>query len=95
MQKQKEVSFKVADAERAIIEKILDRCKALGLHRMRIDIEMDLEATHSNGCPLDFEKLLAFDDFNFLHDIGGIAVHLDRSTGVLGDFFLPRSAKKQ
>jgi hypothetical protein len=56
---------------------------------------MDLEATHANGCPLDFAKLLACDDFDFLHDIGGIAMHLDRSTGVLKDCFLPRLAKKQ
>ena len=58
-----------------------------------MDTRMDITATHLNGCPLDLEKLLTFDDFNFAHDIFGIAKHIDRTTGELTHFFLPRCAK--
>lgn len=58
-----------------------------------ISIVMDLDACNSNGCPLDFDKLEAFDAANFGHDIGGINRYLDRETGTLGGHFLPRCAK--
>lgn len=54
------------------------------------DIEMDLDAVNSNGYELDFEKLSKFDDGNFAHDIFGIRRHIDRETGGLKDFFIPR-----
>lgn len=54
---------------------------------------MDLEATNCNGCPLNFQKLLDFPDFDFNHDIAGIRRHIDRSTGRLGDCFSPRCSK--
>lgn len=57
-----------------------------------LDLRMDLEATHSNGCPLDFQKLLDAPEFDFVHDIGGIKRHLDRKTGALRDCFVPRCA---
>ena len=61
--------------------------------REPVNIMLDLEVCHSNGTPLDFDKLLAFDDCNFLHDINGIARHIDRNTGELKDCFLPRCGK--
>lgn len=54
---------------------------------------MDLSATHLNGCPLDLQKLLDANDFNFIHDIGGINNNLDRGTGELLNHFLPRCSK--
>ena len=60
-----------------------------------LDLVMDLEAVHSNGCPLDFQKLLDFPDFDFEHDIYGIQRHIDRTTGKLTDFFVPRCAKPE
>lgn len=56
-------------------------------------LEMDLTATNANGCPLNFDALLTFDDFNFSHDIEGIMKHLDRRTGELQNYFLPRCAR--
>jgi len=58
-----------------------------------IDMMMDITAVHLNDCRLDLPKLLAADDFNFYHDIFGIAQYIDRTTGKLKDCFLPRSAK--
>lgn len=58
----------------------------------RINLVMDLLAADGvNGNrPLDWGRLIAADDFNFMHDIGGICRHMDRETGVLGDHFTPR-----
>lgn len=60
----------------------------------RMMVEMDLSATHANGNPLDFDKLLAFDDFSFMHDITGIYRNLNRDTGELENFFSPRCSAR-
>lgn len=60
----------------------------------RMSFIMDLSA--ADGCngnlPIDWDRLIEADDFNFMHDIGGIHHHLDRSTGKLEGGFLPRFA---
>jgi hypothetical protein len=56
---------------------------------------MDLSATHANGCPLDFERLLAFPEFDYMHDIVGIHNHIHRGTGKLLHCFVPRCAKPE
>lgn len=58
----------------------------------KMDLSMDLTACHANGCPLDLDRLLAADKFNFIHDVVGIARHIDRSTGRLQNCFTPRFA---
>lgn len=58
-------------------------------------IAMDLAAVNANGCPLDFQKLLDFPDFDFAHDLYGIRKHLDRVTGGLVGCFVPRCARLQ
>lgn len=84
-----------ADLEELVkIDKICSRAMTRQLKRKRIDLSMDLDATHSNGCPLDFDKLLKAKDFDFYHDIYGIIKNLDRSTGELQNCFLPRCSRK-
>lgn len=63
----------------------------------RINLIMDLQAADGvNGNPpLDWDRLLAADDFNFMHDIGGICRHMDRETGALTDHFMPRFTLKE
>lgn len=56
----------------------------------KMSLQMDLHAARA-ASPLDLEKLLDFDDFNFLHDIYGIMRHIDRDTGEMTQCFLPRS----
>lgn len=58
-----------------------------------ISVEMDVTATHCNGCKLDLIKFLSFDDFNLMHDVIGIMNHIDRTTGKLTKCFLPRCSK--
>jgi len=57
-----------------------------------LECRMDLDAVHSNGCPLDFDKLAGFDEVSLLHDLHGIRANLNRTTGVLENFFCPRCA---
>ena len=57
-----------------------------------VGVMMDLCAA-SLTTPIDFEKLLKSDIHDFIHDILGIANHLDRDTGELRNCFLPRSAR--
>ena len=51
-----------------------------------------ITATHANGCRLDLQRFLDADDIDFAHDLIGIFRHLDRTTGMLRNFFCPRSA---
>jgi len=51
----------------------------------RISTFMDLE--YSN---VDVRKLLSFDDFNFIHDIAGIARNFNRKTKRFDNCFTPR-----
>lgn len=80
-----------------IVAKIADRAgsKIVKASGGRISFMMDLLAADgANGNPpIDFERLLAADEFNFLHDVCGIARHLDRETGKLQNFFIPRFAR--
>lgn len=57
----------------------------------KIDLVMDLEYANED-IPLDFEKLLGFDDGNFAHDIIGIYKNFNRETLRMDNFFLPRCA---
>lgn len=85
--------------DQAVIQKIAERAhkmiSAMGpTRRDTLDYNMDITATHLNGCKLRLLDLLTTDDFNFMHDITGIGRHLDRETGKLKDHFLPRFSAK-
>jgi len=61
--------------------------------RSKLDIMMDVEATHNNGCPLKLQGLLNAKDCDFTHDLIGIQQNINRKTGKLENCFLPRYAK--
>lgn len=75
-----------------IIEQCADRAHERFNFRKESVVE-DLTKCIEGGCDLDLERLLVADDFNFFHDISGIAIHLDPVTGKLDDMFLPRFTK--
>ena len=86
------VKFNITEKERKLIEQIVDRAKKM-LNKKNFDdvsAQMDIAATHCNGCRLDLERFLASDDFNFAHDFVGIYNHINRRTGKLERCFLPR-----
>jgi hypothetical protein len=93
------VSFDATKEEYATIGLIAERAHELaasaGFDYPTMDAEMDVTATHANGCPLDLGRLLAFDDANFGHDVFGIRRFIDRSTGELTHCFLPRCSKPE
>lgn len=93
------VSFTVTSAEQDTISKIARRAvqdyAGLGVTIDQMSLVMDLTAVHANGCPIDLDGLLAAPPFDFGHDISGIMRHLDRTTGALGDCFIPRTAARQ
>ena len=95
-----DINFSLKREEVAIMRRLAERARALDvqLHaepRNVMEWEMDLVACHANGCPLDLIKLEGFDEANFLHDVFGIARHLNRQSGHLGGCFCPRSALPQ
>lgn len=91
----KEVSFACSWKDEQTITKIVKRARSLNKKVDGLSLRMDLTAAHANGCPMDFDRLLEADDFNFLHDIYGISRHINRETGELMNCFLPRFAKKE
>ncbi len=66
--------------------------RGVGIGLDEFSLQMDIIATHINGCKLKLKELLAADTGNFLHDVCGIIRHLDRTTGKLIDCFVPRYA---
>lgn len=90
--------FTATRSEMLVISKIAARavCLALdaGVAYKHQDAMMDIEACHSNGCPLKLHELLEADDANFGHDVFGIRRFIDRETGKLTQSFCPRFASR-
>lgn len=86
------IRFDTNDQDAQLISRILDRAITDNViaAENRQHLEMDLRATHCNGTPLDFTALLGAVPFDFVHDLAGINRHLDRTTGELGNCWLPR-----
>jgi hypothetical protein len=103
MEKQKEdtmVEFGATKTEVELILKIAERLRKRLKRPMgrawiatRRDLVMDLDACHSNGCPLDFKQLLEFPALDFAHDVTEIQRHLNRGTGKIDGIFKPRCAR--
>ena len=92
------LNWKVTREEAEAITAIAHRASAMARDAGRVypvlTADMDITATHNNGCPLNLSALLAAAAGDFAHDIFGIQRHIDRNTGKLGDCFLPRYAAK-
>jgi len=85
---------KTTTEESLLINKIAKRAaKELGYNVL--NISMDIEDCHTNGCPLDLAGLLAANALDFAHDVSSIAFHIDRDTGKLSDNFVPRYAVRE
>lgn len=94
------VKFMVSDADITLIglvvTRFLDFLKARGVavtENHARNLHMDLGATHSNGCPMDFAALMAMDLTPFVEDCMGIGKNLDRTTGKLLNGYRPRCAR--
>lgn len=95
-----QIKFDASKFEMEIIIKIAQRAVAMAKkygstdYRMQ-DALMDIEACHCNGNALELDRLLAADDLNFSHDVFGIRRHLNRRTGELENYFVPRCSLPQ
>lgn len=83
-----------AEAVKAIIARAAAMEKAAHRRLDRLSLNMDLSAAHA-AVGLDLARLAAFPDFDFAHDVYGIMRHMDRTTGKLGGYFLPRCTRRQ
>lgn len=89
------VKFNATQKENAIIQQIAERAVRMArTHDLPdydiVDAAMDIMATHCNGNRLRLEELRDSADFNFGHDVFGIRKYLNRTTGKLENFFVPR-----
>ena len=57
-----------------------------------MQIYLDTLCCHLNGCPLSLWQLLMSDGNDFVQDVLGIGIHLDRRTGRLMGGWVPRFA---
>jgi hypothetical protein len=80
--------------ERKLIQTIVLRYTEIVGPERSVDVLsalMDLEACHCNGCPLDLVELASAPrEEDVIHDVAGIARHLNRDTGKLEGHFWPR-----
>jgi hypothetical protein len=96
MSKKIAANFDATKEDAELIRRIVDRFIFLAKmvdSETRLELEMDITAAHRNGCPLDLERMLGFDDFSLAHDVSGIHRYIDRNTGRLTNCFCPRSAR--
>lgn len=97
------VNWEVSKEDFDLITEITDRAveialrvrtiKAKEVGAFKLELRMDLTATHASGCPLRLANLLSAPSGDFAHDVFGIRQHIDRETGQLGECFLPRYAQ--
>lgn len=78
--------------EQQTVNAIVERAIEADIYDDAVGAHMDISATHFH-CPLRLADLLDADQFNFAHDMRGIQRHLNRRTGKLENFFLPRFAQ--
>lgn len=89
----KQINWSATGEEIDLISKIANRAVKNFHIQDKMNLTMDISATHLNGTPLDLQKFLDFDDSNFMHDIYGIMDNINRRTGELDNCFLPRCSK--
>lgn len=74
------------------ISAVVTRAIKMGIYTEgeRKSAHADLRLIHNSGTRLDFEALLKYRDDDFHHDVNGMKLRLDRPTGKLIAFFVPR-----
>lgn len=76
--------------------KALNAYEALGLELPGEFLHHVMDLTAADGvngnAPIDWTELMA-SAATLAHDVGGIIQHINRETGELEDFFVPRSAR--
>lgn len=87
------IDWKVTKEEADIIHLIGVRAVNKFRFNDLLKVEMDITACHNSGNPLRLQELLDADDYEFKHDVDGIVKNINRRTGKLENFFVPRFSK--
>jgi hypothetical protein len=89
------INFKVSASDHKLIMSIVKRYEGLELDpgHDRLRLVMDISACHMNGCKLKLEELFKAKKLDFVHDVVGIQININRKTGKLDNCFLPRCAE--
>jgi len=82
---------KLSEEEAVHVGVIVNRATTLAPSLTALEVIMDLTAVHKHT-PLDLEGLARASDQNLAHDVFGIRHHINRDTGELQDYFMPRYA---
>ncbi len=94
------ISFNVSDGDSELIKAIVQRAGQIAKDRRlqnmatSLDISMSLTACHANGGALNLDALLRAPRFDFMHDVLEINRHIDKQTGKLPKWFVPRCGFK-
>lgn len=84
------LKFDISEQDVKSIASVVKRAKLIKSDINNRLLTMDLIVCHNNGCKLNFDLLLQFDDLDFTHDIDGIQKYINRDNGLLTDCFQPR-----
>lgn len=87
-------SHRAAEAAKRF-EAMTPKANRKGYHRQNLVMDLTAADGVNGNTALDWDRLIAADDFNFLHDVFGISKHINRNTGRLGGHFLPRFTLKE
>lgn len=82
-----------SSTEDTLICRIADRAVELGLFDVGASAAAMISFCHRRVQPLRLQELLYAKNFDFVHDVAGIAKHLSRDTPDLGGF-LPRYSQR-
>lgn len=88
------LNYDCSSKDMQMILAIADRCvaeaRANGVDHIKKEmVAQDIATVHCNGTPLNLLQILLVDSTDFRHDVVGIGVHLDRTSGKLLNDFKP------
>jgi len=87
----REIFSGISKKDTQLILKIAERATVTVMDRQ--SVAMTVTAVHNKGCRLNLEQLLAEDEETFWHDLHGMAINVDKTTGHLTGHFVPRCTR--
>jgi hypothetical protein len=86
------INWNTSKQDALTISEIVARARGYWPDVNALKLNMDITATHANGCPLKLRELAGAPKLDFAHDVCGIQRHINRETGQLENCFVPRYA---
>jgi len=89
------INWNTSKEDALTIGEIVARARGYWPDVNALELNMDITATHANGCPVKLRELAGAPKLDFAHDVCGIQRHINRETGQLEDCFVPRYSMPQ